>query len=435
VKFKRYPKYKPSVVEWVGEIPVGWNVQPFFSVATERTESNIGMIENNLLSLSYGQIVNKDINTNDGLLPESFETYQIVRRDDIIFRLTDLQNDKRSLRTAIVEEKGIITSAYTAAIPARIVPTYLNYLLRSYDVQKVFYSMGGGLRQSIKYADIKWLPTLMPPANEQSTIATFLDRETAKVDTLIAKQEKLIELLKEKRQAVISHVVTKGLNTNVKMKDSGVEWLGDVPEHWEVKPIKYLASCNDETLEENTEPESEIQYVDISSVDVTYGITKTEPMLFKSSPSRARRKVQDGDVIVSTVRTYLRAIARVNLPDSNLIVSTGFAVIRPRFGLLPRFAGYLLTASYFIEDVIARSTGVSYPAINASELVRIKVATPTESEQQQIATFLDRETTKIDTLIARAEQAIVLQKEHRTALISAAVTGKIDVRDFSRSAQ
>ncbi|MBP8787600.1 MAG: hypothetical protein KBF41_08595, partial [Azonexus sp.] len=142
------------------------------------------------------------------LLPESFETYQIVRPADIVFRLTDLQNDKRSLRTAIVKELGIITSAYLAAKPTGIQAHYLSYLLRAYDVTKVFYSMGGGLRQSMKFADIKRLPTLVPPVAEQTAIATFLDRETAKIDGLIAEQEKLIALLKERRSALISAAVT-----------------------------------------------------------------------------------------------------------------------------------------------------------------------------------------------------------------------------------
>ena len=188
----RYPEYKDSGVDWLGEVPAHWAINPFYSLASERTEPNSGMLEDNLLSLSYGRIVRKNIESNDGLLPESFETYQIVKPGDIVFRLTDLQNDKRSLRTAIVEEQGIITSAYLAAKPTGLQSGYLSHLLRAYDVTKVFYSMGGGLRQSMKFSDIKRLPTLAPSAEEQTSIATFLDRETAKIDGLIAEQEKLI---------------------------------------------------------------------------------------------------------------------------------------------------------------------------------------------------------------------------------------------------
>ncbi len=176
-----YPAYKDSGVEWVGEVPTDWDIVPLFSVAEECDRPNVGMVENNLLSLSYGAIVRKDINENDGLLPASFETYQIVESQDIVWRLTDLQNDKRSLRTAAVTERGIITSAYLATRPHGIRSDYLHYLLRAYDQQKVFYSMGGGLRQSMKFSDVKWLPLMLPPPAEQAAIAAFLDRETGKI--------------------------------------------------------------------------------------------------------------------------------------------------------------------------------------------------------------------------------------------------------------
>jgi len=207
-----------------------------------------------------------------------------------------------------------------------------------------------------------------------------------------------------------------------KYKPSGVEWLGDVPEHWDVSPLKAVATHNDEVLDESTDPEHEILYVDISSVDGVSGISVKEPMPFANAPSRARRRVRDGDVIVSTVRTYLKAIARICDPESNLIASTGFAVIRPRNTLVPHFLGHLISASFFIEQVIARSTGVSYPAINASELVAIPVLVPNKDEQTAIAAFLDRETLKIDALVAEQRRLIELLKEKRQAVISHAVT-------------
>lgn len=207
-----------------------------------------------------------------------------------------------------------------------------------------------------------------------------------------------------------------------KYKDSGVEWLGQVPEHWEMKPLKAVTTHNDDVLEETTAPDTELAYVDISGVDGLTGISASEAMLFSAAPSRARRKVKHGDVIISTVRTYLRAIARIREPEANLVVSTGFAVVRPRPMLAPDFLGNLLFSNYFLEQVIARSTGVSYPAINASELVAIQVTVPPKSEQFAIATFLDRETAKIDALIAEQKRFIELLKEKRQAVISQAVT-------------
>ena len=191
-------------------------------------------------------------------------------------------------------------------------------------------------------------------------------------------------------------------------KDSGVEWLGEVPGHWEVCALKSVATHKDDALDEATAPDSEIAYVDISNADPIEGITAEETILFSVPPSRARRRVKHGDVIVSTVRTYLRSIAKVRTPEKNLVVSTGFAVIRPGIKLAPEFLRYIVLASYFVDEVIARSTGVSYPAINASELVRIPVAVPPVSEQTQIATFPDRETAKIDALVAEQQRLMAL---------------------------
>jgi type I restriction enzyme S subunit len=238
----RYPQYKDSGVTWIGQMPAHWRIQPLLSIAPERYDSNAGMLEDNLPSLSYGRIVRKDIESNDGLLPESFETYQIVRPNDIVFRLTDLQNDKRSLRTAIVEEQGIITSAYVAAKPSGINARYLNYLLRAYDVTKVFYSMGGGLRQSMKFSDIKRLPVIVPAVAEQTAIATFLDRETGKIDALIAEQTSSSPCLAKSVRPSFPMPSPRDWNPDVPMRDSGVAWLGEVPEHWRVCPLKFLVT-------------------------------------------------------------------------------------------------------------------------------------------------------------------------------------------------
>lgn len=209
-------------------------------------------------------------------------------------------------------------------------------------------------------------------------------------------------------------------------KDSGVARLGCVPEHWDITPLKYLASVNDDVLPENTPAEYAISYVEISSVDADHGIVSVAELTFGDAPSRAKRQVRDGDIIVSTVRTYLGAIARIQNPAPNLVVSTGFAVIRPISTMHSHFIGYVCSASYFIETVIANSVGVSYPAINSSDLIRIALALPPLPEQAAIAAFLDRETAQLDTLIARQERLIALLGEKRQALISHAVTKGLD---------
>lgn len=204
-------------------------------------------------------------------------------------------------------------------------------------------------------------------------------------------------------------------------KDSCIEWVGEVPEHWEVMKLKHVASFNDEVLGDKTDDNLEIEYVEISNVHASMGLHTTEKMLFKDAPSRARRLVKHGDVIVSTVRTYLRAISKIENPPANMVVSTGFAVIRPK-DIQYRFAGYLLISEYIIHEIIARSVGVSYPAINASELVNIKVILPPLKEQKAIGDFLDTKTAHIDTLIQKKQQLIALLEEEKTAVINEAVT-------------
>ena len=208
-------------------------------------------------------------------------------------------------------------------------------------------------------------------------------------------------------------------------KDSGVEWLGEVPGHWEVVRLNTTATCNDEVLLESTAEDYEIEYVEISGVQAGQGITETATLPFGNAPSRARRVVRDGDVLISTVRTYLRAIAQVKSPPENMIASTGFAVLRPR-RIDSRFLGYACHAEGFVSEVIARSVGVSYPAINASELARLPIPLPTAPEQTAIATFLDQETAKIDALVAEQEKLIALLQEKRQAVISHAVTKGLD---------
>lgn len=195
-----------------------------------------------------------------------------------------------------------------------------------------------------------------------------------------------------------------------------------LPSHWDTIPLMRVASMNDDVLPESTDPTFEIEYVDIGSVTLDRGIEQTQQFNFAAAPSRARRLVRDGDILVSTVRTYLKAIAPIRLPASNLVVSTGFAVVRPGPRLHSGFAKYSLQSSEFVDEVISRSTGVSYPAINASDLARIRLPLPPNDEQSAIAAFLERETAKIDALIAEQEKLIALLAEKRQATISHAVT-------------
>ena len=211
-QYKPYPAYKDSGVKWIGQVPEHWEIKPFFVLVSELNRKNTGLIETNILSLSFGRIIKKPENRNMGLIPESYETYQIVEPGEIVFRFTDLQNDKRSLRSAEVTQRGIITSAYMAVKPHGLESTYLAWLMRSYDLCKVFYAMGGGLRQSLKFEDVKRLPVLVPSPEEQINITNAINEETARIDSLIEKTEQSITLLKERRSAFITAAVTSQID-------------------------------------------------------------------------------------------------------------------------------------------------------------------------------------------------------------------------------
>ncbi|WP_143311907.1 restriction endonuclease subunit S, partial [Candidatus Methanoperedens nitratireducens] len=287
----------------------------------------------------------------------------------------------------------------------------------------------GSTYTAISVDDIKNVKYPFPTIEEQHAIARFLDDRTQKIDSLIEKKQKLIELLKEERAAVINEAVTKGLDPGAPMRDSGVEWLGEIPGHWEIKRLKYVAEINRYTLNENIDSNYEFQYIDIGNVTIE-GLTHPPQLMeFKDAPSRARRIVKKGDTIVSTVRTYLKAIAYIEDKADNLIASTGFAVLASKGMLDTKYLYYLMINEKIIDTISSLSTGVSYPAINSSELANIIVWFPKEiKEQQEIVNFIESETAKTHQVVSKMEQEIALLQEYRTALISEVVTGKIDVR-------
>lgn len=418
---------KDSGIEWVKDIPSTWDVAYLSAVLSERKNKNIGMKENNLLSLSYGNVIRKDITTNDGLLPESFEGYNIIEKDDIVLRLTDLQNDHRSLRTGLCKERGIITSAYCTLKKnsSKYDSRFLQYYLHSFDICKGFYGMGAGVRQGLNYDGIRKIEILLPPLAEQIAIADCIEEKTKKVDALIANQEAQIEKLKAYKQSLITEVVTKGLDSNVPMKDSGVEWIGEIPKHWRLNRLKYIASYNDESLSEKEPDDLVIRYVEIGSVTLENGITNIEEMQFVNAPSRARRITKVGDVIVSTVRTYLKAIAPIT--EDGLIVSTGFCVIRPNKSISSKYLEYFTKSDIFSDCVSSNSVGISYPAINASRLMNFYIIEPPEDEQKRIAEYLDQKCSKVDELISIKQQKIEKLNQYKKSLIYEYVTGKKEV--------
>jgi type I restriction enzyme S subunit len=397
----------------------------------------------------------------------TFDPDEVVDNEDegiLVFRSSNIQNDKLSLLDNVYVNKVIPSKLKTKAgdilicsrngsrqligknalitedVEGNTFGAFMTLFRSKYwhFLSKVFQSeifraqSGLYLTSTINQLTINTLNNIivpLPPNEvERNYISNFLDKEITHIDNLIDKKQTFIETLKEKRISIISHAVTKGLNKNVKFKVSDIEWLSEVPEHWEEKALKYVCTINDQTLPETTDPEYELNYVDIGSIDKTLGIVNKEKYIFEEAPSRARRIVKDGDILVSTVRTYLRAIAPVIEPEDNLIVSTGFAVIRPQ-KINSEYLSFLLRSKYFVEKVVSMSVGVSYPAINASALGKIKIPIPEQKEQIQISVFLKKESSSIDKLVELTEKHIEKLQEYKTALISSVVTGKIKVTE------
>ena len=269
-----------------------------------------------------------------------------------------------------------------------------------------------------------WLPIV--PIAEQIAIAKMLDEKCFQVETLIANVQAQIEKLKAYKQSVITEVVTRGLDPSAPMKDSGVDWIGKIPAKWSLNRIKFCSTYNDESLSEKEDETMVINYVDIGSVSLSEGIFRTEQFTFLEAPSRARRITKSGDIIVSTVRTYLKAIAAINKED--LIVSTGFCVLRPNGVVNNRYMEYFCKSDCFTDNVSANSYGISYPAINASSLVAFHIVVPTEKEQLEIVEFLDDKCSRIDSLIRIKEQKIAKLEQYKKSLIYEYVTGKKEVQ-------
>lgn len=424
---------KDSGIDWVGTIPAHWNVMPFYSFVDEVSCKNAGLKERNLLSLSYGRLVRKDMDRLEGLIPANFEGYNIIERDDIVFRLTDLQNDQASLRSARSPERGIITSAYVTVRPHSS-PRFFEYLMRSYDTTKVFYGIGGGIRQSMKFADLKRLPVVVPPVAEMEAIATRLDLETARIDGLIAKKTRFIELLREKRQALITHAVTKGLDEGVPMKDSGVEWLRKVPAHWTIPKLRHIASVQTGlALGKNPSGPDVISVPYLRVANVQDGYLKLDDVATVNilRGDLARYRLQANDVLMNEGGDNDK-LGRGHIwrnEIANCVHQNHVFAIRPH-GVssewLNAYKGSVAAQSFF---TFRSKQTTNLASISSSNLLDLPVPRPPEEEQAKILAHLGRAIVRIDALITKTERSIELLREHRTALITAAVTGKIDLRE------
>lgn len=414
---------KDSGIEWVGAIPATWKIHPLYYYFSERKCKNTLGKENNLLSLSYGRVIRKDINTVDGLLPENYNGYNIIEKDDIVLRLTDLQNDKRSLRTGLVREHGIITSAYTTIKANReLVPEFFQYLLHSYDVMKVLYNMGSGVRQGLNFSELSKMPLISPDMLEQKKIADFLDTKCSEIDAISADIQKEIETLEQYKRSVITEAVTKGLNPDVKMESVNIQYIVKKPSNWGILRLKYvLTEQKARTMTGAEDLLSVSQYKGV--ILATDNIMRT----MQAASLKGYRIVHIGDLVFNKLNPGL---ARFGASDYNGITSPDYAVYKanPRIAYA-KYLEYILTTERYVSEYKRQSTGVGdgFSRLYTYQLYEIKVALPPIDEQKEIIDYLQSICYKIETAIQEKKKQVDILNAYKKSLIYEYVTGKKEV--------
>jgi len=444
MSFPKYDRYKNSGVEWLGEVPEHWEVGHVKRLATKITDgSHISPeTENGVYAFISTKDVRNDSLDFDNCLRTSVENYEYLVRTgckpiagDVLF-----SKDGTIGRTVVIKEDRdfVVASSLIIISPDQNIlsSVFLNYLCQSSTIasQVECFVKGAGLpRLSIQ--NLLRIIGVFPPLPEQRSIATFLDRETTKIDELIAEQRQLIDLLKEKRQAVISHAVTKGLNPDAPMKDSAIEWLGEVPEHWEFMPLKrdlVLLTSGSRGWAENYSEEGDLflRIGNLTRDSIALDLSDIQRVSVPEGAEGARTKVQSGDVLFS-ITAYLGSVAIIPENLETAYVSQHVALARPlQKRLLPDWIGF--TTLSFVGKTYLEHQGYGGTKVQLSldDVANLVMMAPPIEEQQEILKFIELETAKFDELIAEAHHAITLLQERRTALISAAVTGKIDVRSL-----
>jgi type I restriction enzyme, S subunit len=438
---KPYPEYQESGVRWLGSLPRHWVKGPGFAAFREKCVKNTGMQEKKVLSLSYGRIVVKPLNKLHGLVPASFETYQIVDPGDIIIRSTDLQNDWTSLRVGLVRDRGIITSAYLCfRTTGALIPEYGHLVLHTLDLMKVFYGMGSGLRQNLDFSDFKRALIFVPPSDEQVTIVRFLDHANRRIAYAIQAKTKLITLLNEQKQAIIHRAVTRGLNASVPLKPSGIRWLGDIPEHWRsAVKLKYISSLKGRLGWQGLKAG---EYTQHGPYVVSSAHFKNQKINWDKCPHVTQErydmdiniKLSEGDILLMKDGAAMGKLAFVDHLPGAACLNSHVLLFRPLVTgknktYDPRYMLYFMLTAPFQNYVQVNGTGATLLGISQWALANYKICLPPIDEQHAIAHYIDTETAGLDKTISVAEAQITFLHEYRTRLAADVVTGKVDVRE------
>ena len=422
---------KDSGIAWIGAMPRAWKMNTIAQIFLQVKCKNTGLQEKNLLSLSYGKVKRKSIDTVEGLLPESFDGYNIIEKDDIVLRLTDLQNDHTSLRVGLAEERGIITSAYlTIRNRSNFCPKYLYYYLHSFDIAKGFYGMGAGVRQGLNWDGIKWLKILAPSVPEQERIAAFLDAECAEIDTVLEKTRASIEEYKKLKQAVITQAVTKGIRGDRPMKGSGIEWIGEIPAgipisrvglHFDIVLGKMLCSA---PVDDNYTLESYYCAADVHFEGLSNGEKKK---MWFSPDEKEQYCVKNGDLLVVEGGAGAGGCAIAASTDVPIYIQNSIMIVRSKGISNIRYLRYLLECLVkkgYIDVVCNKAT---IPHFTKDKLAIVPFIVFSQSEQEEIAEYLNEKCAGIDALIVKKQQYLTEIENYKKSLIYEYVTGKKEV--------
>ncbi|WP_439840472.1 restriction endonuclease subunit S [Aeromonas veronii] len=441
-KYHPYPKYKDSGVEWLGDIPNEWLTIPVGRLFSRIKRT--GHSEKELLSVyrDYGVIPKSSRDDNNNKESDDLAPYQLVRPHDLV--MNKMKAWQGSI--AVSEYEGIVSPAYFVYEPSNKLfelahPRYVHYLLRNPIYITQYMSRSKGIRVNqwdLDPDEFKLIELLLPSKQEQSKIVEFLDYETSQIDRLIAQQQRLIELLKEKRQAVISQAVTKGLNPNAPMKDSGVEWLGQVPEHWVVTALKRcwgVVDCKHITAEfiDDGIPLASIREVQSWEVDLSNAKQTSEE--YYNALIDGGRIPENGDIIYSRNATVGEA-ARVTAEHPRFAMGQDVCLLkRIRKCIDTDFFMYQLKSRIISYQLDTLMIGSTFKRINVDDIRNFVVVVPPEDEAVAIRSYLNDFDRKYKNIEQSASRQVSLLQERRTALISAAVTGKIDLRGWTPPAE
>jgi len=426
-----YEKMKDSGIEWIGNIPSHWRIHTLYQLVTQVREKNRDLQEKNLLSLSYGKIKRKDIDSPDGLLPASFDGYNIIEAGDIVLRLTDLQNDHTSLRVGLATERGIITSAYTTLRPIDLKTSkYLYYLIHAFDLKKGFYGMGSGVRQGLNYGEAKELRVVLPSPEEQDAIVHFLDDQCSQIDLAIDEANSSIQDYKTLKANTISTTVLSGLNGDVEERKCRIEWVPSIPSHWDTARFVYKNWIRARLGWKGLKAEEYVEdgYPFLSAFNINNNRLCWEQLnhitqeRYDESPEI---KLRVGDILLVKDGAGIGKCARIDdLPLGEATVNSSLAVITPNEDLDYRYEYYYLQCNVF-QNIIARlKNGMGVPHLTQEAMKEIFIPLPPREEQEQIAIFLDKECTKIDEMIEQKNMLIIELEMYKRSLIFETVTGK-----------